>query len=119
DILMLKFNRQEFKDTVVIGDPFEVHVQHSGYTALRGKTVRIGVFVRGCNGNISNYIDTDKVTKEAGTLDDVSFVENQAHLCAPAGKDSFQKSINDHKLDRAVIVVCSPKLHESFTSHIE
>ncbi|MCK4455168.1 MAG: hypothetical protein KAU99_02340 [Thermoplasmata archaeon] len=41
--------------------------------------MNIGVFVCGCSGNISNYIDTGKVAKEAETLDDVSFVDNQAH----------------------------------------
>ncbi|MCK4456791.1 MAG: hypothetical protein KAW39_03535 [Thermoplasmata archaeon] len=45
--------------------------------------MNIGVFVCGCSGNISKHIDTGKVAKEAETLDDVSFVDNQAHLCAP------------------------------------
>ena len=44
--------------------------------------MNIGVFVCGCSGNISKHIDTGKVAKEAETLDDVSFVDNQAHLRA-------------------------------------
>lgn len=49
-------------------------IPESGSSAIRGKTVGIGVFVCGCSGNISNHIDTDKVAKEAETLDDVSYV---------------------------------------------
>ena len=74
--------------------------------------MNIGVFVCGCSGNISKHIDTGKVAKEAETLDDVSFVDNQAHLCAPAGREYFQNAIKEHELDRLVIVACSPKLHE-------
>ncbi len=43
--------------------------------------MNIGVFVCGCSGNISKHIDTGKV---AETRDDVSFVDNRAHLCALA-----------------------------------
>ncbi len=44
--------------------------------------MNIGVFV--CGGNLSKHIDTGKVAKEAETLDDVSYVASQAHLCALA-----------------------------------
>ncbi|MCK4366817.1 MAG: hypothetical protein KAW84_02580 [Thermoplasmata archaeon] len=47
--------------------------------------MNIGVFVCGYSGNISNYIDTGKVAKEAGNLDDVSYVgkrDASVYFCA-------------------------------------
>ncbi len=48
--------------------------------------MNIGVFVCGCSGNISKHTDTGKVAEEAETLDDVSFVDDQAHLCTLFGR---------------------------------
>lgn len=74
--------------------------------------MNIGVFVCGCNDSISASIDTEKVAREAETLEDVSFVNSHAQLCSSAGQDSFKNYIKEKKLDRAVLVACSPKMGE-------
>ncbi|MFQ6128345.1 MAG: hypothetical protein ACE5QW_05540, partial [Thermoplasmata archaeon] len=78
----------------------------------RGSALNIGVFICGCNDSISSNIDMERVAEEAGVLEDVSFVDSHAQLCSLAGQGSFKNSIKGKKLDRAVIVACSPKMGE-------
>ena len=72
---------------------------------------RIGVFVCQCGGNISDFVDTEKV--RAQLAKDPSVVVSEVHMfaCSDAGQQSIVKAIEEQHLDGIVVASCSPKLH--------
>ena len=74
---------------------------------------RVGVFICQCGGNISDYVDTEKVRAEVAR--DPSVVTAEVHMfaCSDAGQQCIVKAIQDKHLDGIVVASCSPKLHTS------
>ena len=72
---------------------------------------RVGVFICQCGGNISDYVDTEKV--KAAVLDRPSVVtaDVQMFACSDAGQQCIVQAIREKHLDGIVVASCSPKLH--------
>ena len=74
---------------------------------------RLGVVICQCGGNISDYVDTEKVREEVGKEGDVVSTQVQMFACSDAAQQSVVQEIREKKLDGIVVCSCSPKLHLS------
>jgi heterodisulfide reductase subunit A2 len=72
---------------------------------------RIGVVICQCGGNISDYVDTEKVREEIAQEGDVVATEVQMFACSDASQQAVVTKIREQKLDGLVVCSCSPKLH--------
>ena len=72
---------------------------------------RLGVVVCQCGGNISDYVDTEKVKSEIAKEGDVVTSQVQMFACSDAAQQSVIQEIREKKLDGVVVCSCSPKLH--------
>ncbi len=72
---------------------------------------KIGVVVCQCGGNISDYVDTEKVRAEAAKEGDVVSTQVQMFACSDAAQQAVIQEIREKKLDGIVVCSCSPKLH--------
>lgn len=72
---------------------------------------RIGVYICHCGGNISDYVDVEKV-KEA-VKDEPGVVVTKAAMftCSDATQQEMIQDIKEQGLDGLVVASCSPKLH--------
>ena len=72
---------------------------------------RLGVVICQCGGNISDYVDTEKVREQIGKEDEVVSTQVQMFACSDAAQQSVMREIREKKLDGVVVCSCSPKLH--------
>ena len=73
---------------------------------------RIGVYVCHCGGNISDYVDVERVARETGKEADVVVSKDLMFDCSDASQAEMIEDIRSKNLDRVVCAACSPKLHE-------
>ena len=71
----------------------------------------IGAFICYCGGNISDYVEVEKVREVVAK--DLSVVTARTNLftCSDAAQQEIIKEIQEQRLDGIVIASCSPKLH--------
>ncbi|MFW5805846.1 MAG: methyl-viologen-reducing hydrogenase subunit delta, partial [Bacteroidales bacterium] len=72
---------------------------------------KIGVYICHCGGNISDYVDTDKVRETIQHEDGVYIAKDVMFACADSTQKEIVDDIKAHKLDGIVVASCSPKLH--------
>ncbi len=72
---------------------------------------KIGVYICHCGGNISDYVDVDRVCKEIGEEDDVFLSKTTMFACADSNQKEMVEDIKKMQLDGVVVASCSPKLH--------
>jgi len=72
---------------------------------------RIGVYVCHCGGNISDYVDVEKVVAAAQGEGDVVVARSAMFTCSDATQQDMIADIEKHGLDGLVVASCSPKLH--------
>ncbi len=72
---------------------------------------RIGVFVCQCGGNISDYVDVEKVREAADNEQGVVVAKTHMFTCSDASQGEVIEDIRNEMLDGLVIASCSPKLH--------
>jgi heterodisulfide reductase subunit A len=72
---------------------------------------RIGVYICHCGGNISDYVDVERVASEALGDDAVVVARSPMFACSEAGQQEIVEDIEQHGLDGLVVASCSPKLH--------
>jgi heterodisulfide reductase subunit A len=72
---------------------------------------KIGVVVCQCGGNISDYVDVEKVRATIAKEGDVASAQIQMFACSEAGQLDAIREIREKKLDGIVVCSCSPKLH--------
>jgi heterodisulfide reductase subunit A len=72
---------------------------------------RIGVYVCHCGGNISDYVDVDKVVKELEDDPEVVVAKTAMFTCSDATQQEIIQDIQEQSLDGIVVASCSPKLH--------
>jgi len=72
---------------------------------------KIGVFVCGCGGNISDYVDVDKVVESVALEPDVAVASTAMFTCSDATQQDIINVIKEKNLDGIVVASCSPKLH--------
>jgi len=73
---------------------------------------RIGVYLCHCGGNISDYVDVDRVRDAVKDEPGVVVVKTAMFTCSDATQQEIVQDIRDHKLDGLVVASCSPKLHQ-------
>ncbi len=72
---------------------------------------RIGAFLCHCGGNISDYLDGEKVREEVGGEPGVVVARTFLFACSDASQQEMVRAIQEEQLDGVVIASCSPKLH--------
>ncbi len=72
---------------------------------------RLGVYVCHCGGNISDYVDVEKVVDAVKDEADVVVTRDAMFTCSDATQQEIEKDIGEHGLDGLVVASCSPKLH--------
>lgn len=72
---------------------------------------RIGVYVCHCGGNISDYVDIDRVIAAVEHEPGVVVARQTMFACADASQQEMQHDIEEQHLDGLVVASCSPKLH--------
>ncbi len=72
---------------------------------------RIGAFICHCGGNISDFVDVEKVRAAAEQEDGVAVAKTFLFACSDAAQQEMAETVEREKLDGIVIASCSPKLH--------
>ena len=74
---------------------------------------RLGVFICYCGGNISDYVNVEKVRNVVEDEPSVIIAKTNMFTCSDAAQQEMINEIKDQNLDGIVIASCSPKLHLS------
>jgi heterodisulfide reductase subunit A len=72
---------------------------------------RIGAFICHCGGNISDYVDVERVRAVAEREGGVAVAKTFLFACSDAAQQEMEQIIRDEQLDGIVVASCSPKLH--------
>ncbi|MCD6347537.1 MAG: CoB--CoM heterodisulfide reductase iron-sulfur subunit A family protein [Bacteroidales bacterium] len=72
---------------------------------------KIGVYVCHCGGNISDYVDVEKVRLAVENDEGVCLAKTTMFACADSNQKEMANDIINEKLDGVVVASCSPKLH--------
>ena len=72
---------------------------------------RISAFICHCGGNISDYVDEEKVRAAAEKESGVAVAKTFLFACSEAAQQEMTRILREEKLDGIVIASCSPKLH--------
>ena len=72
---------------------------------------RLGVFICHCGGNISDYVDVEKVRTAAAAVPGCALAKTFMFACSDAAQQEMTEDIRKQQLDAIVIASCSPKLH--------
>jgi heterodisulfide reductase subunit A len=72
---------------------------------------KIGVYVCHCGGNISDYVDVEKVVDAVKDEEDVVVARTAMFTCSDATQQEIYDDIRELGLDGLVVASCSPKLH--------
>lgn len=77
------------------------------------KKKKIGVYICHCGGNISDYVDVERVKNAVREHEGVELVKTTMFTCSDASQVSMVEDIKERGLDAMVVASCSPKLHLS------
>ena len=72
---------------------------------------KIGVYICHCGGNISDYVNVEKVRKAIESEEGVFLAKTTMFACADSNQNEMVEDIKDQKLDGVLVASCSPKLH--------
>ena len=72
---------------------------------------KVGVYVCHCGGNISDYVDVERVAADALGQEAVVVARSPMFACSEAGQQEMLEDIEKFGLDGLVVASCSPKLH--------
>lgn len=72
---------------------------------------RIGVYICHCGGNISDYVDVEKVRRAVQDEPGVVVAKTAMFTCSDATQQEMVQDIEEQQLDGLVVASCSPKLH--------
>ena len=72
---------------------------------------RIGVYVCHCGGNISDYVDVEKVVAAVEHEPGVKVARHTMFTCSDATQSEIVEDIESQQLDGLVVASCSPMLH--------
>ena len=73
---------------------------------------KIGVYICHCGGNISDYVDVEKVRQAIEAEDGVFLAKTTMFACSDSGQKDMVEDIQTNHLDGIVVASCSPKLHQ-------
>ena len=72
---------------------------------------RIGVYVCNCGGNISDYVDVERVVDAVKDEPGVVVARRAMFTCSDSTQQEIIDDIQGQELDGLVVASCSPKLH--------
>ncbi len=72
---------------------------------------RIGVYICHCGGNISDYVDVEKVREAVQNDEGVAMAKTTVFACSDSNQTDMMNDIKEHNLDGVIVSSCSPKLH--------
>ncbi len=72
---------------------------------------RIGVYICYCGGNISDYVEVEKVRDAINNDRGVVVAKTTMFACSDAAQEEMIEDIKTNELDGLVVASCSPKLH--------
>ena len=72
---------------------------------------RIGVYICHCGGNISDYVDVEKVRQSVENDANIVLAKTTMFACSDANQKDMVEDIKTHNLDGVIVASCSPKLH--------
>ncbi len=72
----------------------------------------IGVYICSCRKEISEIIDLDELAEFSRNRPNVAIVKQHEAICSAEGQEFLIKEINENKIDRVVVVACTPKIYE-------
>ncbi len=72
---------------------------------------KIGVYICHCGGNISDYVDVEKVKQSIENDEGVFLAKTTMFACGDANQNEMVDDIKKNELDGVVVASCSPKLH--------
>jgi len=75
------------------------------------KKKKIGVYICHCGGNISDYVDVEKVRLAVEGEDIVFIAKTTMFACSDSNQREMVEDIKANNLDSVVVASCSPKLH--------
>lgn len=75
------------------------------------KPKKIGVYICHCGGNISDYVDVEKVRQSVEGEDVVLIAKTTMFACSDANQRDMVEDIKANELDGVIVASCSPKLH--------
>jgi heterodisulfide reductase subunit A len=72
---------------------------------------KIGVYICHCGGNISDYVDVEKVKQAVENDEGVFIAKTTMFACGDANQKEMVDDIIKNQLDGVIVASCSPKLH--------
>lgn len=72
---------------------------------------KIGAFICHCGGNISDFVEVEKVRAAAEREPGVAVAKTFLFACSDAAQQEMEATIRAEGLDGIVVASCSPKLH--------
>lgn len=72
---------------------------------------KIGVYICHCGGNISDYVDVEKVRQSVEGDVDIVLAKTTMFACSDANQKEMVDDIKNQGLDAVIVASCSPKLH--------
>jgi len=75
------------------------------------KNRKTGVYICYCGGNISDYVDVEKVRKKIENEEGVVLAKTTMFACADSNQKEMVDDIKQLDLNGIVVASCSPKLH--------
>ncbi|MGQ9620834.1 MAG: CoB--CoM heterodisulfide reductase iron-sulfur subunit A family protein, partial [Bacteroidales bacterium] len=76
------------------------------------KECRTGVYICMCGTNIVRVVDVEAIERYASTLPNVILAKTYRYMCSNPGQEMISHDIKENKLNRIVVVACSPNMHE-------
>lgn len=73
---------------------------------------KIGVFICGCGGNISDTVKIEAVSEEVSTWDDVVISRTETYLCSKPSVEEIKRLVEKNCLERIIIASCTPRMHK-------
>ena len=73
---------------------------------------KLGIYICHCGGNISDYVDVEKVRQAIESEDCVLLAKTTLFACSDTGQMEIVEDIQTNHLDGMIVASCSPKLHQ-------
>ena len=72
---------------------------------------KLGVYICACGGNISDYVDIEKVREAVKDEDCLVLAKTTMFACGDTNQKDMEQDIKENDLSGIVVASCSPKLH--------
>ena len=72
---------------------------------------RIGIYICHCGGNISDYVNVEKVRESVENEEGVFIAKTTMFACGDSNQKEMVEDIKKNHLDGVVVASCSPRLH--------